>query len=197
MEEFQARKGKESIQNQQNALHASNNKPKFKGGNKGVKSSKTAIEKEVKLFKCHYCHKKGHKISQCWKKKNEEAACVEEAFYAINEGIYCKRMVNEENVVNAFNVKSEETDKWCLDSGATSHMCKDRNSFVNLQTVINQKVRLANDKLTDVKGIGTVYLSLAERTRTHRIKLENTLYVPELSTYFLRQRPQLMGAKLY
>ncbi|CAL1672594.1 unnamed protein product [Lasius platythorax] len=177
-----ARKGKESMQNQQNALHASNNKPKFKGGHKADKGSKTATEKEVKPFKCHYCHKRGHKISQCWKKKNEEAACAEDAFYAINEDTHRKHIVNKGNVINAFNVKSEETDKWCLDSGTTSHMCKDRNRFVDLQKVINQKVRLANDKLTDIKEIGTVYLSLAEGTRTHRIKLENTLYVPELST---------------
>lgn len=99
-----------------------------------------------------------------------------------HEDIHRKHVVNKGNVINAFNVMSEETDKWCFDSGATSHMYKDRNRFVDLQKVINQKVRLANDKLTDIKGIGTVYLLLAEGTRTHRIKLKNTLYVPELST---------------
>lgn len=182
LEEFQARKGKESTQNQQNALQVKKNKPKFKGEHKIDKGSKTTIEKEVKPFKCHYCHKRGHKIAQCWKKKNEEATYAEDAFYAINEDTCCKRMANKENFINAFNVKSEETEKWYLDSGATSHMCKDRNRFVNLQTVVNQKVRFANDKLSDIKGIGTVYLSLAEGTRLHRIKLENTLYVPELST---------------
>lgn len=74
--EFQARKGKESMQNQQNAFHANNNKTKFKGEHRTNEGSKTTTEKEVKPFKCHYCHKREHKISQCWKKKNKEATCA-------------------------------------------------------------------------------------------------------------------------
>lgn len=63
LEKFQDRKEKESMQNQQNTLHAKKNKPNFKGEHKIDKGSKTTIEKEVKPFKCYYCHKQGHKIA--------------------------------------------------------------------------------------------------------------------------------------
>jgi len=62
------------------------------------------------------------------------------------------------------------------------HNTENRSKFINLQEVTNQKVRLANNELTDVKGIGTVYLSLAKRKRINQIKLENALYIPKLST---------------
>lgn len=183
LEEFQARRGKESTQNQQNAFQANKNKFGSKQEGKFDKNYKKTSNKENKPYiKCTYCHKKGHKATQCWNKKNEEAACAEDAFYAVNEDAHKHVSHQDAIVANTFSANLESTDVWCLDSGATSHMCKNRSKFVDLKEVTNQKVRLANNELTEVKGIGTVYLSLTKGKRIHRVKLENTLYIPKLST---------------
>ena len=54
--------------------------------------------------------------------------------------------------------------EWCIHSGATSHMCCDINCFESIELIKNQKskskkrVRLANDKLAQIKGKGTAIL---------------------------------------
>nr|CAD7194270.1 unnamed protein product [Timema douglasi] len=55
-------------------------------------------------------------------------------------------------------------DVWCVDSGATTHMCRDKNSFLELTPTISQKVRLADDRTTDIEGIGTAQSSSTRYT---------------------------------
>ena len=48
--------------------------------------------------------------------------------------------------------------EWCIESGAMSHMCCDINCFKCIELIKNQRVRLANDKLAQIKGKGTAIL---------------------------------------
>lgn len=70
----------------------------------------------------------------------------------------------------------DKDSRWCVDSGATAHMCHDKSLFVELR-----QVKLAANKEIDVLGSGTVCLNLNES----KVKLENTLYVPELRANLL------------
>ncbi|KAH0816603.1 hypothetical protein GEV33_006188 [Tenebrio molitor] len=83
------------------------------------KSSKPKI-----TYKCNYCGKRGHKAADCFKKKREEnqkAGLVHEAYFS-----------------------GKTNNKWCLDSGCTSHICNDKELFINSEKAQCQ-LKLAND----------------------------------------------------
>ena len=70
--------------------------------------------------------------------------------------------------------------EWCIESGAMSHMCCDINCFEFIEPIKNQRVRLANDKLAQIKGKGTAILFSYKKNKLEKFRLENALYVPEL-----------------
>lgn len=93
---------------------------------------------------------------------------------------YCKQTT----VASVFNTQ-KFSDAWCIDSGATSHMCRDSDKFSNLEYIKNQKVRLATEMTTEVIGTGTVHLQVPNEKRKVKIRLENTLCVSGLRTNLL------------
>ena len=70
--------------------------------------------------------------------------------------------------------------EWCIESGAMTHMCCDINCFESIEPIKDQRVRLANDKLAQIKGKGTAILFSLKKNKLEKFRLENTLYVPEL-----------------
>ncbi|XP_068978353.1 uncharacterized protein [Bombus flavifrons] len=59
-------------------------------------------------------------------------------------------------------------------------MCCDINCFESIEPVRNQKVKLANDKLAEVKGKGTAILFSYVKNKLEKFRLENALFVPKL-----------------
>ena len=66
---------------------------------------------------------------------------------------------------------------WCLDSGATYHMCNDKTQFEDLEPVSNLKIELAVYDSTEALGKGTVVIKTINGGKT---RIENVLYVPNL-----------------
>lgn len=64
-------------------------------------------------------------------------------------------------------------------------MCHDKDKFSEMTFVINQKVRLAVDGTTEVIGKGTIHLTVLNGKTKKKIRLDNTLYVPDLKTNLL------------
>nr|CAD7459284.1 unnamed protein product [Timema tahoe] len=54
---------------------------------------------------------------------------------------------------------TQSDDVWCVDSGATTHICRDKSNFSELTPTINQ-IRLADNSTTDIKGIGTAVMNV-------------------------------------
>nr|CAD7415637.1 unnamed protein product [Timema poppensis] len=48
---------------------------------------------------------------------------------------------------------TRRNDVWCIDNGATTHICHDKSSFLELMRTVNQKVRLADDSTTDIMNV--------------------------------------------
>jgi len=65
--------------------------------------------------------------------------------------------------------------QWCLDSGATSHMCFHKEKFENIKSE-SLNLKLANDASAPVVGSGKVLLETSIVTAG----LEETRYVPQL-----------------
>ncbi|CAA9998103.1 unnamed protein product, partial [Nesidiocoris tenuis] len=119
-------------------------------------------------FKCNFCQKKGHKSSDCDKKKSHNARNTEESQLAFRE--------------QALNVS---LPKWCIDSGCTSHMCNEAGRFSSVDTSDHTRVNLANNDSTDVNGKGTVKMCVSVNGKKQVMSLHNTLHVPELRSNLL------------
>ena len=143
-------------------------KSKNKLGPKGGVSKKTHKPSKF-LGICYNCDKPGHKSADCKlpkrKKKNEAHAMDvdDDEFVAV---------VSEVNLVDS-NPK-----EWWLDTGATRHVCSDRNAFSKLELhEQGEKLYMGNSATSEVKGKGTIFLKM---TSGKELKLTNVLFVPDI-----------------
>ena len=89
-------------------------------------------------------------------------------------------MAESENFVAIIlesNVMMDSKD-WWIDSGATRHICGDRNSFVNFQKIESgEKLYMGNASSSMVEGKGDVVMNL---TSGKKLTLMDVLFVPEI-----------------
>lgn len=81
---------------------------------------------------------------------------------------------------------ARKSESWCLDSGATSHMCNDKQKFEIINKDEQSRVYTAAEHYVKSIGKGNASLNLKINQRENKIiKLENVLYVPELRNNLL------------
>ncbi|XP_051113706.1 uncharacterized protein LOC127239547 [Andrographis paniculata] len=85
---------------------------------------------------CYYCHKPGHKISDCWEKYPEKRR--ENGF------VHEKGVENTETLLIASN--GNIGDIWYLDSGATKHMTGNKNLFSTIVEANHGQVIIGDAK---------------------------------------------------
>lgn len=110
--------------------------------------SKDNNKKFEKSGTYHYCHKPGHWISECRKRKSANAKKESES----NKG---EALVGE--VLTAALKIEKGKDEWYMDSGATDHMSCNRSWF-NIYNEFQEAlpVRIGNGKRIFAKGSGNV-----------------------------------------
>lgn len=141
--------------------------------NNGYSASNDAVlysksKKNKSKVKCYACQKRGHYANECKNKKRDKGD-KEKQHHAL---MLC-------------SVKSKcelRKNEWCLDSGATSHMCCDKNLFSEIQKIDGEhKIQLASNNYVYAVGKGRVLLNLNSTI----ITLNDVLFVPELNTNFI------------
>lgn len=128
-------------------------KSKSNGSRKNWKNKKSGV-------KCFSCGKRGHISTNCTEQKNKTLLSSSVMYSSVDSPL--------------------KKYEWCLDSGATSHMCCDKSLFCEISLDNNHSIQLAADKTISASGIGTVLLN-----GVCDFKLLKVLYVPELRGNFL------------
>lgn len=172
IEESDARKNDTRVLKTQNAMFAN------KRNQKNVNKTEGSFEKGKFRYQCHKCRKFGHKSIDCRNKykyaqsaKNAEVMSAAECF------------MNERSVLQTTNNISEQ--KWCLDSGATSHLCNKLSEFTEIDSSKRGRLCLASNSSTEIAAKGTVSFDAEISGVKTNIKLINVLHVPELRSNLL------------
>lgn len=82
----------------------------------------------------------------------------------------------------SFSMKEDDDlfSGWIVDSGATSHMCNNKNEFKKIDLNHRGGVIVANGERIEAMGIGEVEIVLNSRRGGYPVTLSNVLWVPKL-----------------
>nr|CAD7572581.1 unnamed protein product [Timema californicum] len=130
-------------------------------GQSGVQNQNRNFKASKRLYKCNYCKKLGHKAADCWTKmaNEKQVSMASEQTHAAAEEIVT---LTSSSVSTLCAKLTRRDDVWCVDSGATTHMCRDKNSFLELTPTISQKKKPNRLK----EALGHTYLKIDHRTRS-------------------------------
>ncbi|CAK9830520.1 Retrovirus-related Pol polyprotein from transposon TNT 1-94 [Anthophora retusa] len=133
--------------------------------------TKNSANREKHMKVNSNCGRMGHKSVECRTK------------YKRNE----TNNVNDTMITIASNTEPvKRSGTWCIDSGATRHMCNDEQKFETLKDSERSKVFTAAEHY--VKSTGTGEIKLNAKINRHvknSVKLKDTMCVPELRNNLL------------
>ncbi|OMO62209.1 Zinc finger, CCHC-type [Corchorus capsularis] len=144
----------------------------FKGKGKLVNpklGTKGGIIKKKFQGTCYNCGKMGHKSTDCRLPKRKEANMV--AGDVFEDDIDLVAVVSEVNMVGS-NPK-----EWWIDTGATRHVCTDKNMFTTFTPIEGEKLYMGNSTSSAIEGQGKVQLKM---TSGKVVTLTDVFYVPEI-----------------
>ncbi|GJV02812.1 zinc finger, CCHC-type containing protein [Tanacetum coccineum] len=158
--------------------NSNNNKNKRK-----VKSGDDKFANKKGTMNCWKCNKPGHMKKDCLSRKGKDGAGSNGSKDPEKQqGYNSDFMQNFNNVLHyvsvisdAFYVQDDEV-AWWVDSGATSHICKNLRWFQVYKSIKDGSfVKMGNVATEPIKGIGRVLLTF---TSGKTLCLDNVLYVP-------------------
>jgi gag-polypeptide of LTR copia-type len=126
VEESDARKNDTRISDNNAMLARKQNGKRYDNSKKNKSGGNEQKDKEPFKYKCHRCHQVGHKAKDCESAKKQP----ENARKAENLSMYAFSENSHEEALKSTDASRSET--WCLDSGCTSHLCKDNERFVEV-----------------------------------------------------------------
>lgn len=123
-------------------------------------SRKREFRSSSKKFTCHFCHKPGHFKRDCRKWAQAQKKTTPKPWQSASAAEVKgdnDSADSESMMVATHALSSVSKGKWIVDSGATYHICNDREQFVEFtQLRKTQEVTLGDGHTLDGTGIGTV-----------------------------------------
>lgn len=156
--------------------------------------SKTSVRQSVSSdqaafiafkYKCYRCGKPGHKRSQCRVKLNTENSVPKFNKQQFSKGANHANNTSSVSKEVTFLSSDEVLDtEWCIDSGATEHMCNNKELFFSL-TELGKPVKIAVAKKKESLNatmIGNIKLQCKNDSGgITNITMTDVLYVPDLA----------------
>lgn len=175
LEEYQSRKlNANNTENTENDVLYTRER---KGANKwhgNVQFKEKTRQTYPKVLTCYRCNRIGHRASDC----REEYPKSKQYSNNVDEGLMSLNVSGVHECNNVDDLKQQ----WVLDSGCTSHLCNDFNSFHGNIEEYNGKLRLATNLNAEVQGKGLVTLLVSNGSSAQLVEFKETLYVPDLRT---------------
>ena len=149
---------------------------------------------------CDHCGRKGHTEPRCWQKyphlkprrfQKKQSGLVVNAVPApedINDDSGSDTVICLMAAEIPESIKRASRVDWIIDSGATSHICNDKQMFVNLSQVDPFDINIGDRSNVRAVGRGCVELMLSVSGRIRRCKLSNVMYAPTMGYNMLSVR---------
>ncbi|KAA0066206.1 pol polyprotein [Cucumis melo var. makuwa] len=119
----------------------------------------------------------GHQSKDCRKPKNFQKKHIQAHITEVDEvsddiaDIDLCAVISECNMV-------DDSKEWWVDTGATRHICANKNMFTSYMSVSNgEKLFMGNSSTSKVEGQGKVILKM---TSGKELTLNNVLHVPDI-----------------
>ncbi|KAK2392639.1 putative mitochondrial protein [Trifolium repens] len=161
---------KKNWQKNKNGKDCVEDKPESSSGG-GGKQKSNSKKKDKSHIQCFKCSKFGHYASECGnEKKNKNQKNGEEANLAEN-----KDSDDDVSFMVTLTDETAESMEWYFDTGCSNHMTGNRNILTDFDNCLNTKIKLANSKSINAKGIGNVVI---QRKNGRKSVIEKVLYVP-------------------
>ena len=126
------------------------------------------------IVRCSYCKKRNHTIEKCYKRIAEEK---------LNNQGHANIASTNELFFSAITTTPSLDNTWVIDSGATNHMCRQKDWFINLKDDgKNDIIHIGDGKVLTSTGKGDIPITLSNGKSA---KITSVLYVPNLSTNLL------------
>jgi Reverse transcriptase (RNA-dependent DNA polymerase)/gag-polypeptide of LTR copia-type/GAG-pre-integrase domain/Integrase core domain len=164
---------------------------------------------------CPQCLKPGHSLDRCWwnprnpnnrigskgRRQGSKASAAREA-YAPSESAkaatlkaidltdpeFSKPSKQEKTLRLSVTLCSAQsnTKSFLLDSGASAHMCPNKNWLHNFHKIAPREIRLGDNSVVSADAAGELILALPYRTGGRlNLHIDNVLYVPDLGLNLL------------
>ena len=171
-----AEKAKE-LNSKANIVESSGKKPqKFQNKKKQWKPNNNSFKSHDTSFKrkgnCFVCGKPGHYAAQCRNRHKKENGNPPKANLVEGDDVIAAVVATKVNLIAGIK-------EWVVDSGATKHICGDRNAFSEYMPVREgeEHVYLGDSHPAPIIGKGKVLLKL---TSGKILALSNVLHVPNI-----------------
>ncbi|KAL5557276.1 hypothetical protein UlMin_039512 [Ulmus minor] len=130
--------------------HGQSSKFKKNKSSKRLKlGPKGGVSKKQKFQgKCFNCDKIDHKSSECRllkKNKNHEANMIEDITQDVADINLCA-------VISEMNLDGSNPREWCIDIGATRHICSDKGLFTSFKPMNGDKLFTGNSATYEIEG---------------------------------------------
>lgn len=141
-----------------------------------------SLEEKMKITKCRVCHQRGHWARDCPQNKKEHSKIAIEGETGSNDNHSCT-VTKEEFAMNMTQVNQDKDldQAWVADSGATSHMSRNRTWFWDFENA-SGSVSTGDGTRLKLAGKGSIRITTSIDGVKRDGALTNVLYVPELTT---------------
>lgn len=138
---------------------------------------------------CYNCHKKGHLSKDCWAKGGGKEGQGPKGRRGPHRGNKTNQ-AQETDAINHISYMSSQGHQpskynWFLDSATTSHICNQRDAFIDYHPLTNSTIDGIGPTPATASGRGSIKVNFSVDGKIITHHLSNVLHVPNASNCLL------------